>query len=146
MPIKRLDHVDLAVRDVERSLAFYLAVLGPLGMKELFRYPTYRGTEEVVYLGVGEQALGFRPADRGEHRYYEVGLEHLAFIVDTRQEVDDTYARCLELGVNVHFPPAEDRDIPGYWELFFFDPDGLRLEVAYYPPDDAAEGADAGAT
>ena len=32
MPIKRLDHVDLAVRDVERSLGFYLAVLGPLGI------------------------------------------------------------------------------------------------------------------
>jgi catechol 2,3-dioxygenase-like lactoylglutathione lyase family enzyme len=44
MPIKRLDHVDLAVRDVERSLAFYLAVLGPLGVGEAFRYPTYRGT------------------------------------------------------------------------------------------------------
>jgi hypothetical protein len=35
----------------------------------------------------------------------------------------------------VHFPPEEDRDLPGYWELFFFDPDGLRIEVAYYPPE-----------
>jgi glyoxylase I family protein len=140
MPIKRLDHVDLAVRDVERSLAFYLAVLGPLGVGEAFRYPTYRGTEEVVYLDVGGQFLGFRPADGGEHRYYDVGLEHLAFVVDTRQEVDDTYARCLEAGAQVHFPPAEDRDIPGYWELFFFDPDGLRIEVAYYPSAEAGEG------
>jgi catechol 2,3-dioxygenase-like lactoylglutathione lyase family enzyme len=30
MPITRLDHVDLAVGNVERSLSFYLAVLGPL--------------------------------------------------------------------------------------------------------------------
>jgi glyoxylase I family protein len=136
MGIKRLDHVDLAVEDVERSLAFYLAVLGPLGVQEALRFPTYRGTEEVVHLGVGEQYLGFRPADGGEHRYYDVGIEHLAFVVDTREEVDETYARCLELGVKVHFPPEEDRDLPGYWELFFFDPDGMRVEVGYVPPEE----------
>jgi glyoxylase I family protein len=135
MPVKRIDHVDLAVRDVERSLAFYLALLGPLGVKEVLRFKTYRGTEEVVYLGIGNQYLGFRAADGGEHRYYDVGLEHLALVVDTREEVDETYARCLELGVKVHFPPEEDRDLPGYWELFFFDPDGLRIEVAYFPPE-----------
>jgi catechol 2,3-dioxygenase-like lactoylglutathione lyase family enzyme len=45
MPIH---HVDLAVADVERSLAFYRALLGPLGWTEELRYPTYRGTEEVV--------------------------------------------------------------------------------------------------
>jgi catechol 2,3-dioxygenase-like lactoylglutathione lyase family enzyme len=115
MPIKLIHYVDLAVGGVDRTLAFYLAVLGPLGMQEECRYPSYRGTEEVVYLRAGEQLLGFRQADGGEHRYYEVGLEHLALVVDTRQEVEDTYARCLELGVKVHFPPEEDRDLPGYW-------------------------------
>ena len=40
----------MAVADVERSLAFYLDLLGPLGWVEEIRYPTYRGTEEVVYL------------------------------------------------------------------------------------------------
>jgi catechol 2,3-dioxygenase-like lactoylglutathione lyase family enzyme len=47
MPARAIHHVDLAVSDVERSLAFYLAVLGPLGLHESERYPTYRGTEEV---------------------------------------------------------------------------------------------------
>jgi catechol 2,3-dioxygenase-like lactoylglutathione lyase family enzyme len=82
---------------------------------------------------VGEQLLGLRQADGGTHRYYDVGIEHLAFIVDTRQELDEAYARCLELGARIHFPPEEDRDIPGLWEMFVFDPDGLRFEIAYYP-------------
>jgi catechol 2,3-dioxygenase-like lactoylglutathione lyase family enzyme len=91
----RIHHVDLAVGDVERSLAFYLAVLAPLGLREWERFPTYRGTEEVVYLSLGEreQYLGLRPADGGGHRYYEVGLEHLAFYVDTREEVDAAHRR-----------------------------------------------------
>ena len=49
MPGRGIQHVDLAVSDVDRSLAFYMELLGPLGLKEEERYPTYRGTEEVVY-------------------------------------------------------------------------------------------------
>ena len=57
MRAKGIHHVDLAVADVERSLAFYLDLLGPLGWAEGIRYPTYRGTEEVVYLVRGEVRL-----------------------------------------------------------------------------------------
>ena len=133
MPITGLHHVDLAVRDLERSLEFYLAILGPLGAAEAFRYKTYRGTEGVVYLRVGRGFLGLRQADGGEHHYYDVGIEHFAVFVDNRDEVDETYERCRKLGVKIHFPPQEDQDEPGYWALFFFDPDGFRVEVAHWP-------------
>ena len=93
MPARGLHHIDLAVSDVERSLAFYLDLLGPLGWHETRRYPTYRGTEEVVYLGTGEAnaaydqgGLGLRPADGGAHRYYGVGVEHIA--CESRQGIE----------------------------------------------------------
>lgn len=129
MPLQAIHHVDLAVTDVERSLAFYVELLGPLGLVEDSRYATYRGTEEVVYLSVGEQFLGLRPSDGGEYRYYETGVEHIAFFVDTRAEVDEAYQRSLAMGVNVHFPPEQDRDLPDFYELFVFDPDGIRVEI-----------------
>jgi len=92
-----IHHVDLAVADVERSLAFYLNLLGPLGWVEEIRYPTYRGTEEVVYLArpgaIRDGGLGLRPADGGTHGYYNVGIEHFAFEVDRREEVDEAHAR-----------------------------------------------------
>jgi len=67
---KGVHHVDLAVSDVERSLAFYLNLLGPLGWKVTRRYPTYRGTEEVVYLGTGEayDVVGNAGPDAGGYR------------------------------------------------------------------------------
>ena len=135
MPAKGIHHVDFAVADVERSLAFYLALLGPLGWAEEVRYPTYRGTEEVVYLedpATGAM-LGLRPADGGTHRYYDVGIEHLAFEVDSREEVDAAHERCVERGDNVHFPPEEDRDVDGYYAVFVFDPAGIRVEVFCWP-------------
>jgi len=135
MPLVGLHHIDLAVADVERSLAFYLGLFGPLGAEEAFRYPSYRGSEEVVYLDLGGTYLGLRKADGGEHRYYDVGIEHLAVLVDTREEVDSAHERCLELGARIHFPPQEDRDEPGYWAMFAFDPDGFRIEVFHWPGD-----------
>ena len=135
MPARGIHHVDLAVTDVARSLEFYLALLGPLGWTEAARYPTYRGTEEVVYLRdpVTGSELGLRPADGGTHHYYDVGIEHLAFEVDSRAEVDAAHQRCLAGGEQVHFPPEEDRDIRGYYAVFVFDPDGIRVEVFCWP-------------
>jgi glyoxylase I family protein len=136
MPAKGfIHHVDLAVTDVERSLVFYDGLLTPLGWTKRVRYPTYRGTEEVVYLQHPETlcGLGLRPAEGGEHRYYDVGIEHLAFEVDEREEVDAAHARCVERGDETHFPPEEDRDIPGYYAFFVFDPDGMRIEILHWP-------------
>lgn len=130
-----IHHVDLAVADVERSLAFYGELLEPLGWTERLRFPTYRGTEEVVYLHhpATRCGLGIRPADGGEYQYYGVGIEHIAFEVDEREEVDAAYARCVERGDSVHFPPEEDSDIEGYYAFFVFDPDGMRIEVFSWP-------------
>ena len=99
-------------------------------MSELERYPTYRGTEEVVYLHVGDEGLGLRSADGGAHRYYDVGLEHLAFEVDTSEEVDAAYERYLRRGDRIRCPPEADSDIPGCYAFFVFDPDGFRISRA----------------
>jgi glyoxylase I family protein len=140
VPAPAIQHVDLCVADVERSLAFYLAVLGPLGLEEDMRFRSYRKTEDIVYLRFGEQNLGLRPADGGAHEYYRVGLEHLAFEADRREQVDEAYERCVELGAEIHFPPEEDADLDDYYAFFVFDPDGLRIEVFCAPPP-SAEGS-----
>jgi glyoxylase I family protein len=129
VPGRGIQHVDLCVADVERSLRFYLELLGPVGLEEDIRIESYRGSEEVVYLKLGEQDLGLRPADGGEYRYYGVGIEHVAFEVDTREEVDAAFERARALSAPVHFPPEEDDDLDDYYSFFVFDPDGIRVEV-----------------
>jgi glyoxylase I family protein len=136
MPARELHHVDLTVSDVDRSIAWYLELLGPLGFRETMRYPSYRGTEEVVYFRFGPSWFGLRPADGGEHTYYGVGVEHIAFRVDTPGEVDEAYQRCLAIDAKVHHPPEADDDVADYYALFVFDPDGIRIEV-FSGEDDA---------
>ena len=129
-----IQHVDLCVSDVQRSCAFYLEVLGPVGLVEDVVLKSYRGTEDIVYLRFGDQNLGLRLADGGEHAYYNVGIEHLAFEVARREQVDEAYERALALGAEIHFPPETDTDIEDYYAFFVFDPDGLRIEVFWAPP------------
>jgi catechol 2,3-dioxygenase-like lactoylglutathione lyase family enzyme len=140
VPARGVDHIDLAVNDVERSLAFYLGMLGPLGLAIEARFQTYRGSEDVVYLGFGqrhipgaqpEARLGLRKADGGEHHYFNVGVEHLAFAVEEPAEVDGAYQRCLDMNARIHCPPEDEPDLPGYYAFFVFDPDGIRIEVCH---------------
>ncbi len=129
MGARGIHHIDLTVSDVERSIAWYLELLGPLGFRETMRYPTYRKTEEVVYFRFGPSWFGIRPADGGEFTYYAPGVEHIAFHVDTPEEVDEAHQRCLAMSAQVHHPPELDDDVEDYYALFVFDPDGIRIEV-----------------
>lgn len=58
--------------------------------------------------------------------------------------MDEVYRRCLEAGARIHYPPEEDRDIPGYFELFFFDPDGFRIEIVHQDLEVLAQASETG--
>ena len=38
------------------------------------------------------------------------------------------------VGASVESPPQEYTYIPGYYAVFFYDPDGLKLEIVHVPP------------
>ena len=56
-----LDHIDLVVSDLDRSLTFYRELLRPLGFDREEAITGERG-ERVVYLGRGPSAIGLRAA------------------------------------------------------------------------------------
>lgn len=130
-----LGHVDLLCADLERSLVFYRAVLGPLGLEEPVRFPGERG-EAIHYLrfpGAGSGSLGLRQAlEAQEFVLYAPGLHHLALAVETRADVDAAHAAAAaSAGAEIlHAPRVFPQYAPGYYATFFRDPDGFRIEVA----------------
>jgi catechol 2,3-dioxygenase-like lactoylglutathione lyase family enzyme len=132
--IAGLGHVDLVCRDVQRSLAFYRAVFGPLGLEEPYLVDGERG-ERIHYLRFprkGSGSLGLRQAlEAQEFELYAPGLHHLALAVDTQGDVDAAHAAAVEAGAPVlHAPRAWPQYHPEYYATFFLDPDGFRIEVA----------------
>jgi glyoxylase I family protein len=58
----------------------------------------------------------------------EAGLDHLAFEVPTRDDLEWWASRLLELGVTCS-PIAPSNSIPGAAVLVFRDPDNIQLEL-----------------
>jgi len=127
-------HVDLVCRDLRRSLAFYAAVFGPLGLVEPALFDGERG-EQIHYLRFprpGSGSLGLRQAlEPQEFELYAPGLHHLAFAVETRADVDAAHAAAVEFEAEVlHAPRLWPQYRVDYYATFLLDPDGFRLEVA----------------
>jgi len=129
-----LGHVDLVCSDLERSLAFYAAVFGPLGLEAPFLVAGERG-EQIHYLrfpAAGSGSLGLRQAlDEQEFALYAPGFHHLALAVEYAEDVDAAYAAALAAGAEILHPPRRWPEYhEDYYATFFLDPDGFRLEVA----------------
>jgi len=129
-----LGHVDLVCRDLERSLAFYASVLGPLGLESPVLFEGERG-EQIHYLrfpAAGSGSVGLRQAQADQvFELYAPGFHHLALAVEAPGDVDVAHAAVVAFGAEVLHPPRLwPQYHPDYYATFFLDPDGFRLEVA----------------
>jgi catechol 2,3-dioxygenase-like lactoylglutathione lyase family enzyme len=130
-----IHHVDLVVSSIERSLPFYRDLLGPLGWHGVTEVQGER-KETIWYLWGPGSSLGVRealstrdaPFDR-----YEIGVHHVAFEAASRAAVDERAAWVSEQGGEIESGPEEYWYSPGYYAVFFYDPDGMKLEIVHVP-------------
>ena len=127
-------HLDLVVSSIERSLPFYTELLGPLGYTRVGEVEGERG-ETIWYLSGPGTAVGLREAqtESGEYDRYRVGLHHLAFEAESRTQVRERADWVREQGLDLESEPQEYSYMPGYFAVFFFDPDGMKLEIVHVP-------------
>jgi len=127
-------HVDLVVSSIERSLPFYRELLGPLGWHGIGEVEGERG-ETIWYLTGRETSLGLREAqsESGPVDRYTPGLHHLAFEVASRAVVDERAQWLVSAGAVFESEPQEYTYLPGYYAVFFYDPDGIKLEILTVP-------------
>jgi len=121
-----LDHMGFTVSDYERSKAFYVKALAPLGM-ELLMEPMGAaggfGRDGKPFFWI--ESRGARPA---------TGI-HVAFVVDDRATVDAFHAAALEAGGTDNGGPGV-REIyhPHYYGAYVLDPDGNNIEAVCHKP------------
>ena len=130
----RIDHLNLAVPDLARAVAFYEPVLASIGVSKMLVIPasTTAWRPAMTGFGLADVKPWFWLIDEGT-----VGTNmHVAFTVDTRAAVDTFHAAALAAG-------GTSRDEPGvfpeyhadYYGGFVADPHGINLEaVCHHRP------------
>jgi glyoxylase I family protein len=133
MPINTssIAHVRLTVTDIGRSRKFYDDVFGwPIAMA-VPDDADDATREQLSFLfggciyNIGHCLIGLRPVGDDSFDEDRVGLDHLAFKVGSRDELDSAAAHLDELGV-AH---QAVKDIGIAYILEFRDPDNIALEL-----------------
>ena len=127
-----IDHIGLAVKDMSRARAFYVAALKPLGVSVMMEV-TAEQTGADDHAGFGKDNKAFFWIGTGAK---PKGGTHVAFTARTRAEVDSFYRAALSAG-------GRDNGAPGprphyhkhYYGAFVFDPDGTNIEAVCHRLD-----------
>ena len=134
-----INHLALTVTNLDQSSGFYDKILGRAGYA---RVEVPEATQALMKTRLlawasANGAITMRPAKgenlRKPHDRNAPGINHLAFGAESRAEVDRMHELLKEIGAHILDAPAEYPYFPGYYAVYFTDPDGLKLEFAFVP-------------
>jgi catechol 2,3-dioxygenase-like lactoylglutathione lyase family enzyme len=119
-------HTSLPVSDYEKSKAFYVEALAPLGYENNMEF--------------GE-AAGFNDGKNTD--FWIVKLDpivpvHLAFEAKSKAEVEAFHRAALAAGATDNGGPGYRDYWPGYYAAFVYDRDGHNIEAVWYDYDKAS--------
>ena len=122
-----LGHIGINVSDLEVSYSYYEALMPYL------RYEQFLAHDDQFAIRPSDNKVGtyifFYPAEDIYHPTF-AGLQHLAFIVPTRAQVEQASLAAHQLGSEIVHAPQEWPDYPPpYYASFWRDPDGIMLEA-----------------
>ena len=124
-----IDHMGIAVSDIDRSRKFYDGALGALGMsvQRSAEAETEGGATALGYGIPGESIFWI-----GDQEKVGEGT-HVAFTADTRAQVDAFHAAGIKAGGRDNGPPGPRPNYgPNYYAAFLYDPDGVNIEAVCY--------------
>lgn len=122
-----IHHINLSVTDLDRSAIWYTEVLGLEKAWEMEDIEG-RGRKAILWLPgrSGRLVLSLHRANAGQpFSEFATGLDHLAFTVTDRAELEAWQRRFEELGVE-HSPITEGAT---GWLVVFRDPDNIQFEM-----------------
>ena len=133
MPLSHIEHFLLQTADMEKTRQWYVNVLGMrVGPSPDFKFPVfwlYLGDKDVVHVTEGGAKVSEnRKRYVGQESQATSGsgaIDHLAFRATGLREM---MAHLQTLGVDFKQRQVDDQ---GLYQLFMFDPNGVKIELNY---------------
>ena len=127
-----IDHVGFAVTNLDASRAFYEAALAPLGVALLMTVTPEQTEAGGTAIGFGKDGKPFFWV--GDNERVGEGT-HVAFVADTREQVDAFYRAAMGAGGRDNGAPGIRAHYhPHYYGAFVLDPDGMNIEAVCHAP------------
>ncbi|HSH08590.1 MAG TPA: VOC family protein [Burkholderiales bacterium] len=147
MPISHLEHFLIQTDDIERTCDWYVRVLGfRIGPSPDFRFPVkwlYLGEQDVIHVCEGGAAVSeARQRYLGQQSQALRGsgvIDHVAFRCTG---LDETIARLKAAGVEFNERQVDDQAL---YQLFLFDPNGVKVELNFAAAEAAGRRAEVSA-
>lgn len=125
-----IDHIYIAVADMQRSEVFYDVVMKIL---EFRKSSFFLGGDPHIQYYNRHFGYVIRPARSAvPHDSYAAGLHHFCMRVESERDVKAAAATLRENNIPVSEPKLYAEYAPDYWAIYFSDPDGMRLEITNY--------------
>lgn len=125
----QIHHIEIYVSDLKRTVSFWEWFLKDLG------YEVYQQWGSGISFKLDDAYLVFVQT---EEKYLDVpyhrctvGLNHLAFHADSREEVDEMTDKLKAKGMSILYPDKHPyAGGENYYAVFFEDPDRIKVEFA----------------
>jgi catechol 2,3-dioxygenase len=129
--LQRLGHVLISVRDLERSKDFYTRILGFKVLEHggLFLSIGGLGNTFDLFQCTNPDAVASSDADLAGRN--GLGVRHIAFAVETEDDLRDAYFALQSAGVAIQ----RAIDHVSQKSIYFHDPDRNLLEIVWERPD-----------
>lgn len=114
-----IHHVALTSTNYEASRKFYSEIMN--------MQVEWEPDTDNVYLTNGNDNLALH---RGSSK--DSNLDHIGFILNSKEEVDQWYSYLRSRGVQIAKEPKTHRD--GARSFYVCDPDGVSVQLIYHPP------------
>ncbi len=132
-----LGHLGVNVTDLAGAKAYYDALM-PLLAFEPFISSEGQFSYRPAAGKPGTYLFFYRALDAGRYSRHEPGLQHLAFIVESRALVHQVHEWAKARGAEVTHPPREFPEYhPGYYATFWYGPEGFLLEAVCHRDEES---------
>jgi catechol 2,3-dioxygenase-like lactoylglutathione lyase family enzyme len=138
-PTGFVDHIGLGVPDLAAAKQYYDELMPVLGLRQWF--PTSPdGSFNYGPDGAGgTQVFFYQALQPSEHSHAGTGLQHIGFMVESREIVRAAHAWALSKGAEIL---SEPRGFPEYGEhcyaTYWLDPHGFKLEAVCHVAEPAS--------
>jgi catechol 2,3-dioxygenase-like lactoylglutathione lyase family enzyme len=130
-----IGHIGIAVPDLAEAKRYYDDLMRVLGLRQWFQTSPGGSFNYGPDGARGSQLFFYQTRESGTYSRHKTGLQHIAFMVESREIVREAHQWARARNAEVLNEPREFPEYGQHYATYWRDPHGFVLEVVCHGPD-----------